>query len=110
MMLEGSAIATIVAALIALGAAIYAGRAARRNRREQEDYASRTPSPPTTQEVWTRLDTVERKMQALVRIVHDTAEQWPETAPPPTFSPTDLAILEDTMPAAWRRPPRRSRA
>ena len=104
---SGSFWASVVAGLFALAAAVYAGRSARRNRAEQELNANRSPTPPTTQQVWDRLDRLERLFAAMGRVLADAAEQWPSGHPGPTFDPRDIAILEDTMPPAWRR--RRSR-
>lgn len=53
----------------------------------------------------TKLEGVEsemrRQMGATRRVFRDVARQW--TAPaPPLLHPEDIAILEDTLPAAWR--------
>ncbi len=100
---SGSFWASVVAGLFALAAAVYAGRSARRNRAEQEQNANRSPTPPTTQQVWDRLDRLENKLQAMGRVLTQAAEQWPSDHAGPTFEPEDIALLEDTMPLPWRR-------
>lgn len=108
---SGSFWASVVAGLFALTAAIYAGRSARRNRAEQEQNANRSPTPPTTQQVWDRLDRLEVKFAAMGRVLASAAEQWPADHEGPTFDPKDIALLEDTMPLPWRRRrPRSSRS
>jgi hypothetical protein len=49
-----------------------------------------------------RTDT-SRKIEALVSMNKDAANQWPQTHEGPYFSPDDLEILEDTeVPVQWR--------
>lgn len=44
-----------------------------------------------------------RKIDALISITRDAANQWPETHEGPYFSPDDMAALEDTeVPVRWR--------
>jgi hypothetical protein len=107
---SGSFWASVVAGLFALAAALYAQRSARRNRVEAETNTNRSPTPPTTQQVWDRLDRLEVKFAAMGRVLAQAAEQWPADHEGPTFDPDDIEILEDTMPLPWRRrPPRRGR-
>lgn len=104
MPLDGSAIVSLVGALLAFAAVIYGGVSARRNRREQEANVNRSPTPPTTQEVWDRLASTEHKLAAAVRIISALGDQW--QGPAPTLDPADLAELEDTAPllrASWNR-------
>lgn len=102
---DGSFWATVIAATFALAAAVYAGRSARKNRREQEENSSRSPEPPTTQQVWDRLARVELVVAAAVSMLRDVADQWGTDRPPPVFQDRDLRMLEDTgnLPPQWRR-------
>lgn len=105
---SGATVATLIVALLALAGTIYANVSARRNRREAEANTNRSPTPPTTQQVWDRLDRVERQLAAMVRIVEQVADQWPADHPGPVIAPEDLGILEDTwVPEKWARRRRR---
>ena len=102
--MSGSFWASTVAGFFALAAAIYAGYSARRNRAEQERNANRSPAAPTAQQVWDRLDHVERQLSAMGRVLAQAAEQWPSDRSGPVFDPHDIALLDNTMPLAWRKP------
>ena len=86
-----------------LGAAWIAARASIRNRREGNRDAARTPTPPTTLQVWERLDRMETRVGALVGVLHDVARQWPAGASGPVLNEEHLRILEDTLPPQWKR-------
>lgn len=96
----------ILGAAGVIGAAWIGARAAIRNRREGDADASRTPTPPTTQQVWERLDRMEVRVGALVGVLHSVARQWPAGHSGPALEAEHLRILEDTLPPQWRaRPP-----
>lgn len=69
----------------------------RRVRRE----AAGQPTPPTTAEVWARLDRVEQEMRAVLGVLYDVAEQWPG-AHPPKLAQHHVRILGDKLPMEWR--------
>lgn len=60
----------------------------------------RTPAPPTTVEVWSRLDRIEIEMRALLGVVYDVAEQQPGWKP--KLDPEHKRILGDKLPMEWR--------
>jgi hypothetical protein len=72
-----------------------------RDRRKERD-ATRTPTPPTTQQVWERLDKMERVVQASVAILGEVADQWPHDHVP-VLSKRHVAVLMEAgyMPAEW---------
>lgn len=72
----------ILTAGAVLGAAIVAARAQIRNRRETARDSASTPTPPTTAEVWARMDAFETVMRAAVGLLEEVVEQMP-----PGFSP-----------------------
>lgn len=49
------------------------------NRKEIADRLSKnsSPTPPSTAEVWARLDSTERALKAAVELLEELAEQWP---------------------------------
>ena len=56
-----------------------------------------------SQEFNTHKNSTGRKIDALISITRDAANQWPETHEGPYFSPDDMAALEDTeVPVRWR--------
>ena len=68
----------------------------RRKRRE----AASQPTPPTTAEVWARLDRVETEMRAMLGVLYDVAEQQPGWKP--TLAREHVRILGDKLPMEWR--------
>jgi hypothetical protein len=51
-----------------------------------------------------KLDTAERRAGASVRIIRDLARQWPNQNIP-RLNPSDIDILEDTIPDHWKVKP-----
>lgn len=96
------------ATFVALGVAALAGlfglwqwvlnrNEERRKRRE----AASSPTPPTTAEVWARMDRVEKEMRAILGVLYDVAEQWPGIHPP-KLAADHVRILGDKLPMEWR--------
>lgn len=75
---------------------------ARRDKREQRVYEVMTPSPPSTQEVWNRLDKVERVLGSTVVLLGEAADQWPHDHEP-VFSKRHVLIVAEAgyMPPEW---------
>lgn len=48
---------------------------------------------------------VDRRDRATARVLRSAADQWPKGSGGPVFDPSDLAILEDTIPHQWRIAP-----
>lgn len=67
-------------------------------------------APPDWPTAWARMDMLEAKLVAAVRLFQSARDQWPEGAPPPVFDEADLAEIEDTLPARWRTLPRARKA
>lgn len=55
----------------------------------------------TSEEIKTLRDAFERQMGATRRVLRDVARQWVSPLPP-VLHPDDVAVLSDTLPAAWR--------
>lgn len=64
--------------------------------------AIKTPEPPTTQQVWERLDRVERVLTSSIVILGEVAEQW-QGEHPPVLSKRHVAVLVAAgyMPPEW---------
>ena len=73
-----------------------------RRERTAAHRTSYSPSPPTTQEVWERVDRLERVVRSSVVILGEVADQWPGTHPP-ILSRRHVAVLaeEGYMPPEW---------
>lgn len=71
---------------------------ARRDKKE----ATKTPLPPSTQEIWQRQDKLERVMRAALVLLGEVAEQW-DGEPPPRLTKRHLKILADEgyLPPEW---------
>lgn len=76
---------------------------ARRDKKDERVFTVQTPTPPSTQEVWTRLDKTEKVANSAVILLEDTADQWPDDAIPPVFPKRHVTILSEAgyMPAKW---------
>lgn len=70
--------------------------------KEQQTTASQTPTPPSTQEVWARLDKVEKVLGSTVVLLGEVADQW-QAEHPPILSRRHVAVVADAgyMPAEW---------
>lgn len=75
---------------------------ARRDKSDQRRHDTTTPTPPTTQEVWQRVDGLERVVRSSVVLLGEVAEQW-ESEHPPVLSKRHVAVLanEGYMPPEW---------
>jgi hypothetical protein len=72
-------------------------------REKRKDKAAlKTPEPPTTQQVWERLDRVEKALRSSVAILGEVAEQWPLDHPP-VLSRKHVGVLAEAgyMPPEW---------
>lgn len=74
----------------------------KRERQTTQGYTGRTPTPPTTQEVWQRLDEMERVLRSAVFILGEVAEQWPHDHAP-ILSRRHVAVLAEKgyLPPEW---------
>lgn len=86
-------------------ASIFQNRREKRNREAarltaQEDTTK--PAPPSTQQVWDRLDRVERVLQSSIVLLGEVAEQW-QGEHPPVLSRRHVAVVAEAgyMPAEW---------
>ena len=72
-----------------------------RERRKERD-SSKTPAPPTTQQVWERMDRVERVLTSSIALLGEVADQW-QGAHPPVLSKRHVAIVAAAgyMPPEW---------
>lgn len=75
---------------------------ARRDKKDQRAHDVRSPAPPSTQEVWTRLDRVERVLGSSVVLLGEVADQW-QGDHPPVLSKRHVAIVTEAgyMPSEW---------
>lgn len=82
---------------------------ARRLQRSQQKHDASAPTPPTTQQVWERMDRMEARanelediMGAAVGALAEVADQW--TGPHPKISPRFRAVLEKHghLPEQWK--------
>jgi hypothetical protein len=78
--------------------AVYTGRRERRKDRE----AAKTPAPPTTQQVWERLDRVEKVLTSSIALLGEVADQW-QGDHPPILSKRHVAVVSEAgyMPTEW---------
>ena len=94
----------ITGSLALIGVFVTGWLQSRRERRAAQTAASH-PSPPTTQEVWVRMDHLERVVRSSIVILGEVAEQWPEDHKP-VLSKRHVAVLaaEGYMPPEWDPP------
>lgn len=74
------------------------------NRREISDQLTKTtsPTPPSTSEVWQRLDRMEKGFRAAMQILETLAEQWPGKCPPELPKKALKTLKEmDMLPPEW---------
>lgn len=78
---------------------------ARRDKKDQNKHDIQTPTPPTTQEVWKRVDGLEKVVRSAVVILGEVADQW-DGPHPPILSKRHVAVLaeEGYMPPEWDPP------
>lgn len=72
----------------------------REHRKDVE--STKRPDPPTTQQVWDRLDRVERVLGSSIVLLGEVAEQW-SGSHPPVLSRRHVAVVSDAgyMPPEW---------
>ena len=96
--MEGLVIAALITSGLAFIGLLYSEWSRRRNQRDANDHSIRNPTPPTTQEVWVRLDSLELKFAASCRMIVQAIDQHPPGAPPLVFDQADVEVLADTLP------------
>lgn len=91
----------ITGTLALIGVLIAARLQSVRERRKDKE-STKTPAPPTTQQVWERLDRVERVLTSSIAIIGEVADQW-QGDHPPVLSKRHVAILTAAgyMPPEW---------
>lgn len=104
--MNSAAIVAIVAACIAVIGVIVQAILAYTSSRRAEKWKARAMDPPDWPTAWARMDLLESKLVAAVRLLNSARDQWPAGAEPPVFDPEDLAMIEDTLPARYRTLPR----
>jgi hypothetical protein len=92
----------LLAGSAAILVALVGGWLQSRRETKARSHATHTPSPPSTQEVWQRLDHVERVVRSAVYVLGEVAEQW-EGESPPVLSRKHVAVLdvEGYLPPEW---------
>lgn len=75
---------------------------ARRDKRDERTFNVQTPTPPSTQEVWVRLDETEKVADSAVILLTRAADQWPGENPP-ILPKRHVMILAEAgkMPSVW---------
>lgn len=75
---------------------------ARRDKKDDRKHTTHSPTPPSTQEVWARLDRTEKVANSAVILLEDTADQWPVDSDP-VFPKRHVMILSEAgyMPSRW---------
>lgn len=91
-----------IAGTLALIGVFVAGWLQSRRERRAALHSTYTPTPPTTQEVWQRVDRLERVVRSSVVIIGEVADQW-QGDHPPVLSKRHVAVLasEGYMPPEW---------
>lgn len=74
----------------------------RRKASEDRNQASTAPTPPSTQQVWERLNDTEIVLRAAISLIGEVADQWAEPHPP-VLSKRNVDILVDKgyLPSEW---------
>lgn len=91
----------VTGSLALLGVLIVAMLQTFREHRKDQD-SIRTPAPPTTQQVWERLDRVEVVLGSSIILLSEVADQW-KADKPPVLSKRNVAIVAAAgyMPPEW---------
>lgn len=91
-----------ISGFVAIAVVFISGWLQARRERHAAHRTTRSPTPPTTQEVWARLDKLERVVRSSVIILGEVAEQWPHNHVP-VLSKRHVAVLaeEGYMPPEW---------
>lgn len=91
----------VTGSLALLGVVIVAILQTMRDRRKDRS-AIKTPEPPTTQQVWERLDRVERVLISSIALLGEVADQWQGDSPP-VLSKRHVAVVANAgyMPPEW---------
>lgn len=91
----------VTGSLALIGVLIVAAMQTWRERRKDRD-AYKTPTPPTTQQVWERLDRVESVLSSSIILLSEVADQW-QGEQPPTLSRRHVATVARAgyLPPEW---------
>ena len=91
----------VTGSLALLGVLFAASLQTFRERRKERD-SIRSPEPPTTQQVWERLDRVEKVLTSSIALLGEVADQW-QGEHPPVLSKRHVAIVAAAgyMPPEW---------
>ncbi len=100
--MEAAWVPGFVTGSLAIIGVFVAGWLQSRRERRPAQRASYSPSPPTTQEVWQRVDKLERVVRSSVVIIGEVADQW-QGDHPPILSKRHVEVLasEGYMPPEW---------
>lgn len=92
----------LIAGLVAIMVALIGGWLQNRRESKARRHNERTPEPPSTQQVWSRLDHQEKVLRAAVGVIAEVADQW-DGEHPPRLSKRYVAVLTDEgyMPPEW---------
>ena len=91
----------VTGSLALVGVVVAAITQTLRERRKDHE-ATRTPAPPTTQQVWERLDRVETVLTSSIALLGEVADQW-QGPNPPVLSRRHVAVVTKAgyMPPEW---------
>jgi hypothetical protein len=91
-------LAGMFSVVVVVVGAVLQNRRERRNRLDE----TKTPAPPTTQQVWERLDRVERVLGSSIALLSEVADQW-QGEHPPVLSKKHVKIVSEAgyLPAEW---------
>lgn len=91
----------VTGSLALIGVLVAATLQTFRERRKDRN-AIKTPDPPTTQQVWERLDRVEKVLTSSIALLGEVADQW-KGEHPPVLSKRHVTIVAEAgyMPPEW---------
>jgi hypothetical protein len=91
-----------VTGMLALIAVVFGAVMQNRRERKKAKEDIKTPAPPTTQQVWERLDRVEKVLGSSIVLLTEVADQW-QGEHPPILSKRHLEIVSAAgyLPAEW---------
>lgn len=95
----------LMSGLLALAGIFLGGFLQSRRERKAAQRTASSPSPPTTQEVWQRLDALEKVVRSSVVLLGEVADQWVGEHPP-ILSKRHVSVLAEAgyMPPEWDPP------
>lgn len=95
----------LVSGLLALAGIFLGGFLQSQRERNNARRTATSPSPPTTQEVWQRLDNLEKVVRSTVVLLGEVADQWVGEHPP-VLSKRHVSVVAEAgyMPPEWDPP------